>query len=298
MSRVEPDMSVFDKMRKQPEFNEQLWQYINRRVSDWRGGRVAVCWWSDAPGRRRRTVAARLALGGNKLPAGLTLRHVRIEGIGARAVVPVVPVGPIGRRVSVVGRIGRPAPRTAPVARPQSTATGPPGSTTVPAGANGAPMVDTAVAANADGSAAVAAAWVEAAAVPSAMKAAPNVTATVAATTVTAATAVTTARIRRSCDQQGTKERRCHPEMFPSEEHGDLLLRDLLRLIFKGSVGRKGRLSGRLRWSRGYFKRSDDHGVGGDGSARDAHSDAAACPAGLVSVCAGLVTPFSHRQVQ
>lgn len=36
MGRIEPDMSVFAKLRSQPEFNEQLWQYINRRVSDWR----------------------------------------------------------------------------------------------------------------------------------------------------------------------------------------------------------------------------------------------------------------------
>jgi lytic murein transglycosylase len=44
MSRIEPDMSVFEKLRKQPEFNEQLWQYINRRVSDWRltAGKAAL----------------------------------------------------------------------------------------------------------------------------------------------------------------------------------------------------------------------------------------------------------------
>jgi membrane-bound lytic murein transglycosylase B len=36
MGRVEPDMSVFKEIRSQPEFNEQIWQYINRRVSDWR----------------------------------------------------------------------------------------------------------------------------------------------------------------------------------------------------------------------------------------------------------------------
>lgn len=44
MSGLEPDMSVFKKMQKQPEFNEQLWQYINRRVSDWRiaAGRDAL----------------------------------------------------------------------------------------------------------------------------------------------------------------------------------------------------------------------------------------------------------------
>ncbi|MCP9626679.1 lytic murein transglycosylase [Rhodopseudomonas palustris] len=44
MSRLEPDMSVFKNFQKQPEFNEQLWQYINRRVSDWRiiNGREAL----------------------------------------------------------------------------------------------------------------------------------------------------------------------------------------------------------------------------------------------------------------
>ena len=36
MGRIEPDMSVFKQMAKQPEFNEQIWQYVNRRASDWR----------------------------------------------------------------------------------------------------------------------------------------------------------------------------------------------------------------------------------------------------------------------
>src|SRR5579863_68189 len=36
MSRLEPDMSVFKEIGNQPEFKEELWQYINRRVSDWR----------------------------------------------------------------------------------------------------------------------------------------------------------------------------------------------------------------------------------------------------------------------
>jgi len=36
MARLEPDMTVFKELRNQPEFKEQLWQYINRRVSDWR----------------------------------------------------------------------------------------------------------------------------------------------------------------------------------------------------------------------------------------------------------------------
>lgn len=44
MGRIEPDMSVFKQMRNQPEFREQVWQYINRRVSDWRiiNGKIAL----------------------------------------------------------------------------------------------------------------------------------------------------------------------------------------------------------------------------------------------------------------
>jgi membrane-bound lytic murein transglycosylase B len=36
MSSLKPDTSVYALDRKQPEFNEVLWQYLNRRVSDWR----------------------------------------------------------------------------------------------------------------------------------------------------------------------------------------------------------------------------------------------------------------------
>ncbi len=36
MSGVRPDTNGLDAIRHQPEFNEQLWQYLNRRVSDWR----------------------------------------------------------------------------------------------------------------------------------------------------------------------------------------------------------------------------------------------------------------------
>src|SRR5881392_2033513 len=36
MSTIKPDTTVFELNRYQPEFNEQLWQYLNRRVSDWR----------------------------------------------------------------------------------------------------------------------------------------------------------------------------------------------------------------------------------------------------------------------
>ncbi len=36
MEPIKPDTSVYSEIRSQPEFNEALWQYINRRVSDWR----------------------------------------------------------------------------------------------------------------------------------------------------------------------------------------------------------------------------------------------------------------------
>ena len=36
MGPIAPDTSVYGEIRSQPEFNEVLWQYINRRVSDWR----------------------------------------------------------------------------------------------------------------------------------------------------------------------------------------------------------------------------------------------------------------------
>ena len=44
MGHLQPDMSVFKQMQKQPEFQEEVWQYINRRVSDLRiiNGRAAL----------------------------------------------------------------------------------------------------------------------------------------------------------------------------------------------------------------------------------------------------------------
>jgi lytic murein transglycosylase len=36
MDHVQPDTRVYALNREQPEFNEELWQYLNRRVSDWR----------------------------------------------------------------------------------------------------------------------------------------------------------------------------------------------------------------------------------------------------------------------
>ncbi len=36
MDSVTPDTAVYALQRKQPEFTEQMWQYINRRCSDWR----------------------------------------------------------------------------------------------------------------------------------------------------------------------------------------------------------------------------------------------------------------------
>src|SRR5665213_1004608 len=36
INAVTPDTSVFEQFRAQPEFTEEVWQYINRRCSDWR----------------------------------------------------------------------------------------------------------------------------------------------------------------------------------------------------------------------------------------------------------------------
>jgi membrane-bound lytic murein transglycosylase B len=36
MSGLKPDTAGLEAIRNQPEFNEQLWQYLNRRVSEWR----------------------------------------------------------------------------------------------------------------------------------------------------------------------------------------------------------------------------------------------------------------------
>jgi len=36
MGAIKPDTTGLDAIHAQPEFNEQLWQYLNRRVSDWR----------------------------------------------------------------------------------------------------------------------------------------------------------------------------------------------------------------------------------------------------------------------
>ena len=36
MSTITPDTSVYEQQRSQPEFTEQMWQYINRRCSEWR----------------------------------------------------------------------------------------------------------------------------------------------------------------------------------------------------------------------------------------------------------------------
>jgi membrane-bound lytic murein transglycosylase B len=36
MRNLTPDTSVYEQQRAQPEFTEQMWQYINRRCSEWR----------------------------------------------------------------------------------------------------------------------------------------------------------------------------------------------------------------------------------------------------------------------
>ena len=38
MGPIKPDTSVYALDRAQPEFREEVWQYLNRRVSDWRIG--------------------------------------------------------------------------------------------------------------------------------------------------------------------------------------------------------------------------------------------------------------------
>ena len=36
MGTLKPDTSVYALDQDQPEFHEEIWQYLNRRVSDWR----------------------------------------------------------------------------------------------------------------------------------------------------------------------------------------------------------------------------------------------------------------------
>ena len=36
MGQIKPDISVYALDKDQPEFHEEIWQYLNRRVSDWR----------------------------------------------------------------------------------------------------------------------------------------------------------------------------------------------------------------------------------------------------------------------
>ena len=36
MGHIKPDTAVYELQRRQPEFTEEMWQYINRRCSDWR----------------------------------------------------------------------------------------------------------------------------------------------------------------------------------------------------------------------------------------------------------------------
>ncbi|MGC1233815.1 MAG: lytic murein transglycosylase, partial [Xanthobacteraceae bacterium] len=36
MHGVQPDLTGLNAIRNQPEFNQQLWQYLNRAASDWR----------------------------------------------------------------------------------------------------------------------------------------------------------------------------------------------------------------------------------------------------------------------
>ena len=53
MSAVTPDTRVLAEYRAQPEFTEQVWQYINRRCSDWRviTGKERATQYADLLGR-------------------------------------------------------------------------------------------------------------------------------------------------------------------------------------------------------------------------------------------------------
>ncbi len=57
MGDIKPDISVYALDRAQPEFREQVWQYLNRRVSDWRidTGKERAAEYRDLLGRIERT---------------------------------------------------------------------------------------------------------------------------------------------------------------------------------------------------------------------------------------------------
>lgn len=68
MTGLKPDMAVFALQRAQPEFKEQLWQYLNRRVSEWR----------IVTGRERAKQYAALF---NKLEADFGVSRVTLLGL-------------------------------------------------------------------------------------------------------------------------------------------------------------------------------------------------------------------------
>jgi membrane-bound lytic murein transglycosylase B len=57
MEGLKPDTSVYALDRAQPEFHEEVWQYLNRRVSDWRiqAGKERAKEYADLLGRVERT---------------------------------------------------------------------------------------------------------------------------------------------------------------------------------------------------------------------------------------------------
>ena len=58
---LKPDTSVYAQIRSQPEFNEALWQYINRRCSDWRviTGKERAKEYAGAAGAHRKRLRRR-----------------------------------------------------------------------------------------------------------------------------------------------------------------------------------------------------------------------------------------------
>src|SRR5215468_10093352 len=62
MRGVQPDMTGLNAIRNQPEFNQQLWQYLNRAASDWRidAGKVKAKEYASLLSRIERDFASSL----------------------------------------------------------------------------------------------------------------------------------------------------------------------------------------------------------------------------------------------
>ena len=109
MGGLKPDTAVYALDRSQPEFSEQLWQYLNRRVSDWRitdrqgegqGVRGAAC--AHREGLRRRAIGDARAVGhriGLRRSGRAEEPHAARDPVARRAGLGrAAPAAPIGSR--------------------------------------------------------------------------------------------------------------------------------------------------------------------------------------------------------